>query len=450
MNQPAAYWLNRQYASMVLPFSFLLHNGPVAFLAIAGLYLVIAGLLLRNLRAQAGLFLAAIFGLMHSIALLQTTVCGFSTLYESHSAWGCHTYRFAPIILFFVLFTLMLLAEHLPEQWIHLSKKILIPLIGVWVLLMAYGIFRAAFPLASPWEALAPAHSPGPRSMAAIAYDTKRQRAVLFGGVTRWDGKQWVYDNSTWEWDGQDWQQMKTPLAPPGRILHAMAYDEKTGSVILYGGQNSSGNLADLWKWDGVTWHRLCPVCNPAARFGHKMIFDVGRQEIVVYGGQDGKIEFNQAWTWNGEKWDYFQFENTAPAAYNDPMVYDQDSERIISFMGSEWGGTWIWEASQWQKLHASIGPPTRSEATLAYDPINDYTVLFGGLNNSEMMFNDTWMLQGEKWLKLNTSSAPPERHRALSFYDPVRQSVILYGGEIMGSIYSDMWELNLFRGKQP
>ncbi len=158
MNQPAAYWLNRQYASMVLPFSFLLHNGPVAFLAIAGLYLVIAGLLLRNLRAQAGLFLAAIFGLMHSIALLQTTVCGFSTLYESHSAWGCHTYRFAPIILFFVLFTLMLLAEHLPEQWIHLSKKILIPLIGVWVLLMAYGIFRAAFPLASPWEAPSRTH----------------------------------------------------------------------------------------------------------------------------------------------------------------------------------------------------------------------------------------------------------------------------------------------------
>ena len=444
MNQPAAYWHNRQYASTDWPFSFLARVGPLPFLVITSLYLIIAGLLLKNLRALPGLFLAAVLGLLHSVALFRTTICGFSALYEAHSAWACHTYRFAPLILFFILFGLMLSMDYLPEPWVHWGKKILIPLGRIWIFLMIYAVVRAAYLPPSPWKPLTPSHAPGPRSMAAIAYDTRRERAVLFGGITHWDGEQWVYDNSTWEWDGQDWQQMETPLAPPGRILHAMAFDEGSGRVILYGGKNSSGNLADLWAWDGVTWHRLCPVCNPAARFGHKMIFDVGRQKIVVYGGQDGKIGFNQAWTWNGEKWDYFQFENTAPAVYNAPIAYDQSHKRIISFMGREWGGTWIWEGSQWHKLHSTIKPPLRDEATLVYDPINDATVLFGGLNDDETMFNDTWILHGEKWLKLNTRSAPPERYKALSFYDPVRRTIILYGGEIMGFIYSDMWELKL------
>jgi hypothetical protein len=71
--------------------------------------------------------------------------------------------------------------------------------------------------------------------------------------MTNWNEKEWVYDTSTWEWDGKDWKEIKTSVAPAGRILHAMAYDEKLGKVILYGGQNSSGNLADLWEWDGTT-----------------------------------------------------------------------------------------------------------------------------------------------------------------------------------------------------
>jgi len=408
-----------------------------------------AGLLLANLQVLPALFLASVLGLVHSVALFRTTLCGFSPLYEAHNAWACHTYRFAPLSLFFILFGLILLMKEHPGRWARWGTKILITLSVFWVLLMAYGVFRAAFPPVSPWEPLAPATSPGPRSMAAIAYDTARQRAVLFGGITHWDGKQWVYDNGTWEWDGQDWQLIETSLAPPGRIQHAMAYDEGKNRVILYGGLNSSGNLSDLWEWDGVTWHRSCTVCNPTARFGHKMIFEAGRQQIVVYGGQDGKTGFNQAWTWDGEKWNFFQFENGSPATFNAPIVYDQSHERIISFMGREWGGTWIWEGSQWHKLQSSREPPLRDEATLAYDPINNYTVLFGGVSNNETMFNDTWILDGDKWLKLTTPNAPPGRYKALAFYDPVRHSIILYGGEKIGSIYSDMWELKLTRGNQ-
>jgi hypothetical protein len=350
------------------------------------------------------------------------------------------------VILFFILFALFLLVERLPEGLFHWAKRIAIPLVTIWILLMGYGISQAAFPPASPWKPLAPKHSPGPRTMPAIAYDSKRHRAVLFGGVTQWNGKAWVYDNSTWEWDGQDWYPMDTPIAPTGRAHHAMAYDEQRGRVVLYGGENASGTLADLWEWDGTTWHRLCPVCNPAARLGHKMLFNAEQKKIIVYGGWDGQTSFAEAWTWDGEVWEFFPFDSSAPALYNNQISYNPKTDQATSFMGGEWSGTWIWEEKVWRKLELDPAsqPPVRDEAILIYDPGLDLSVLFGGISISKTIYSDTWVLKGETWEQLDLSDAPTQRHRAAAFYDPIRNSIIMYGGETYGSIYADMWEFVL------
>jgi hypothetical protein len=449
MNQPASYWLDAHYARTELPFSFLLAGGAWIYLGISSLYLIGIGLLLGRLNSAAGLFLGAALALPHSLGLYRTIQCGFQPIYQAHSAFGCSAHRETSIILFFLLFALFLLADRLPQGWLAWIRRIAIPLAVLWVLLMGYGVLRAALPPSSPWRPLAPKHNPGPRTMAAIAYDSQRQRAVLFGGITRWDGKAWVYDNSTWEWDGQDWQQIFPPVSPTGRARHAMAYDEGRGRVVLYGGDNASGTLADLWEWDGTTWHRMCPVCNPAARLGHKLLFNHELQQIVVYGGQDGGTGFAEAWTWDGEAWNYFPFESSAPAVYNAPMIHDPAADRTISFMGGDWGGTWIWEASTWRKLAPAFQPPLRDQAILVYDPLHDHSVLFGGVNDSATLFSDTWILTGETWEQLDVPG-PSQRHRTAAFYDPVRRSIILYGGESKGSIYADMWELVLPGGNQP
>jgi len=450
MNQPAAFWLDRQYASLELPFRFLLLGGSWIFFAIAGVYLIIAGLLMRKLRVLAGLSLAAILAVPHAIALYRTTLCGFHSLYEIHGKIGCYAFRFVPSILFFLVFWLILFADRLPAGWVSRTRRPINLLSVFWVFLMGFGLIRAAFPAASPWQPLAPAHSPGPRSMTAIAYDSQRQRAVLFGGVSHWDGTAWVYDNSTWEWDGKDWQRIETPIAPSGRIRHAMAYDEVSEKVILYGGENSSGTLADLWEWDGRTWHRLCPVCNPAARIGHKMIYDPVRQRIIIYGGWNKGEGYAEGWMWDGFEWTYFQFDEAVPALYEEPMIYDSDRNRIVSFMGDLWGGTWIWKTNQWYKLDSQVSPPLRKQATLTYDPLNQYAILFGGGMDDSVFFDDTWILDGQNWTKLVLPLAPPQRIKAASFYDPIRNSVIVYGGEKLNSIYGDMWELKLTRGNLP
>lgn len=448
MNQPAAYWLDSDYASN-LPFSFLLRAGPILYLIIVLFYLSLIWLLLSRLSSATTLALSAGLLLIHLVGLSNVTKCGFYPIYEAHDATSCHTFRYVPLILECIMLILVLVVGRLPQQFITWGKRTLAALAIAWLFLMGYGIYRAALPPDSAWHALAPAHSPGPRSMSAVAYDLKRNRAVLFGGITRWNGKEWVYDTSTWEWDGKDWSEVKTSVTPAGRILHAMAYDEKRGTVVLYGGQNASGNLADLWEWDGTSWHRLCPVCNPAARFSHRMIYDANQEKIVLYGGQDGKVGLAEAWTWDGTSWTYFQFRESSPATYNAPLIYDTAGQRAISFMGRDWGGTWVWQSDLWQKPKFRVQPPGRDEATLVYDPVRDATILFGGTNEDQYLYNDTWMLHQDTWTRLDTPGFPPQRSKAVAFYDPIRDSMILYGGEMYGSIYGDMWELTLARGEQ-
>ena len=448
MNQPASYLHNPTYAS-ISPFHFALQAGPIVYLVIVLLYACMIWFLLSRVGSVMNLTISAGLLLIHLVGLSYVTKCGFYPIYQAHTSAACHAFRYVPLILECVIVILVLVTGYLPKEVVSWGKRILSALAIVWIVLMGYGMIRAAFRPDSPWRPLTPVHSPGPRTMTAVAYDTKRNRAVLFGGITGWNGREWVYDTNTWEWDGNDWKQIETAVTPSGRILHAMAYDEKLGKVILYGGKNESGNLADLWEWDGTTWHRLCPVCNPAARFGHRMIYDTERDEIVIYGGQDGKVGLAEAWTWDGNGWTYFQFRESSPGAYNAPLIYDDASDRAISFMGRDWGGTWIWQGDLWQKSKMSVQPPGRDEATLVYDPARNASILFGGTNEDRYLYNDTWILDQDTWTQVITPSAPPQRSKAIAFYDPVRNSMVLYGGEMFGSIYGDMWELTLPQGEQ-
>ena len=102
---------------------------------------------------------------------------------------------------------------------------------------------------------------PGPRTFAALAYDSVRKRVVLFGGNRALFGKteeDIKLLGDTWEWDGQKWLEIKAP-GPLPRAEAAMTFDRKRRRVLLFGGYNRSGSklnrLGDTWEWDGVRWN---------------------------------------------------------------------------------------------------------------------------------------------------------------------------------------------------
>lgn len=60
--------------------------------------------------------------------------------------------------------------------------------------------------------------------------------------------------SDTWEWDGTNWEQKAPAAAPSARQRHALAYDSARQRVVLFGGMERKSNgtyvdLNDTWEW---------------------------------------------------------------------------------------------------------------------------------------------------------------------------------------------------------
>lgn len=72
--------------------------------------------------------------------------------------------------------------------------------------------------------------------------------------------------DDTWEWNGTTWTKRDSSVHPPHRFGHAMAYDSGRQKIILFGGQLINGSLLkDTWEWDGRTEPIILWVLRPEA-----------------------------------------------------------------------------------------------------------------------------------------------------------------------------------------
>jgi hypothetical protein len=140
----------------------------------------------------------------------------------------------------------------------------------------------------------------------SLAYDARRRQVVLFGGLgdatTSGGGREYYGD--TWVWDGHAWKKA-SETGPSPRSGHALAFDQRAGVVLLYGGFNARREyLADMWQWDGAQWTEI-PLTGetPGRRTTHAMAYDPHRDRTVLYGGNVGREVFDDTWEWTGTRW---------------------------------------------------------------------------------------------------------------------------------------------------
>lgn len=88
--------------------------------------------------------------------------------------------------------------------------------------------------------------------------------------------------------------------------------------------------------------------------------------------------------------------------------------------------------ASTWTQLRPAASPPARSGAAMAYDPVSQKVVLFGGyevVNGAVVYVDDTWTFDGTTWTQVATRSAPSPRTSASMAFDAVTGELVLFGG---------------------
>jgi hypothetical protein len=283
---------------------------------------------------------------------------------------------------------------------------------------------------------------PSSRFSSAMAYDSTRERVVLFGGLNAAGVL-----GDTWEWDGSFWTQMQDVGPAPRTAAAAMAYDEARQVSTLFGGNATSQQpLGDTWKWDGIDWTKLSES-GPPARRGHAVAFDSSRKRLVLFGGQTGPVEqllnLSDTWEFDGENWT--QQEDTGPPArFGHAMAYD-GAGRVVLFGGADqnqlFGDSWAWDGAAWVQI-AEFGPNARLNAPMISGG-GGRVFLYGGQGalNGAAPFADTWELEVKLWTQRQDFGPGPLELAAMAF-DSTRAKFVLFGGNLPGGSPSgSTWE---------
>jgi hypothetical protein len=221
---------------------------------------------------------------------------------------------------------------------------------------------------------------PPVRMGGAMVYDAARDRVVLFGGVPS-SAPTALPLADTWEWDGVTWSIRSTPVAPPARYNHGMAYDRKRNVTVVFGGIGSgTWSLGDLWEWDGTVWTQPAMGQAPAGRQGDTMCFDPSRENVLLW-------KAGLYWSWDGTNW--FQYQPAVPPA-GENCSADLHRRRVVMPFANGDQFAWEWDGAQWA-IQLQASPAYRTGALVEYDPVRRRTVVFGGLRNGATV-DETWV----------------------------------------------------------
>lgn len=139
-------------------------------------------------------------------------------------------------------------------------------------------------------------------------------------------------------------------------------------------------------------------------------------------------------------------------------MAYDPLLQEVVLFGGyapaiKALGDTWIYKSGQWKDITSSLiaAPAARWNGGFAYDPQVGALVLFGGRDLAKE-FQDTWYFNASGWHLVSTTNQPSARNEVAMAWDPPDHYLLLYGGSSgdnpLGSgkpskYYNDTWEFS-------
>ncbi|MCI4317078.1 MAG: hypothetical protein L3J96_00935, partial [Thermoplasmata archaeon] len=132
------------------------------------------------------------------------------------------------------------------------------------------------------WSPIPAVSAPGPRSAAAITYDSSDGYVVLYGGVTDTSANSSPL-SETWTYRGGIWTNRTGQLSvnPPPSVGAGFAYDARDGYALLDGG-NLSGQS---WTYSAGAWKRLFPVVGPPPRIAPQLTYDGANGTVLMFGG---------------------------------------------------------------------------------------------------------------------------------------------------------------------
>lgn len=191
------------------------------------------------------------------------------------------------------------------------------------------------------------------------------------------------------------WSELQASVAPSAIGPDwASVFDARAGRYVFLG---PGPNYTDFetWSYDlaNNSWTHLTPTGTPPIQ-GGSMVYDSRDGRILLHGGL--RFTAPNRFTPTNETWSYEYTTNTwallgtsvrLPAVIGGALAYDPVADRVLLFGGDQGGfgfmnGTWAYDPTNnsWKDLHPTTAPPQNAYAGMGYDPLADRFLLFGGL----------------------------------------------------------------------
>jgi hypothetical protein len=303
--------------------------------------------------------------------------------------------------------------------------------------------------------------APSPRYLGAMVYDPVDHYVLLFGG----DDGATAYSD-TWTFSHDQWTELSIN-GPSGRYVAGIAWDAADGYAVLFGGfSGTAGSAAfnDTWTYVHGTWTNITGTTNqsPTGRWRQVMTYDAGDGYVLMYGGTNGPetVSYNDTWEFLHGNWTNLTVTGNPPYRFRASMVYDPVDNYTVVFGGCTTkdpascagagtldSSTWEYHNRTWSALSPTTHPSARIYYGLTYSPIAQTVLLYGGSTTDAASTDvtDTWNFTGGNWTSLTSSltRSPPDTAYMMMAFDPVDGFTLMFGGEYVNSTWSDAtWAL--------
>jgi hypothetical protein len=193
-------------------------------------------------------------------------------------------------------------------------------------------------------------------------------------------------------------------------------------------------------------WQPVATV-TPPNMFEASAVYDAKDGYTVLFGGVTVSAAngFWGTWTYSGGSWtNITAVASHPPGRYFASMAYDGVDKYVVLFGGTSGSATlsdtWKFTGGTWTKLAPATHPSARFSAGMAFDSTDGVVVLFGGATHTLSTLSDTWTFVGTTWTKLTLTTSPSSRAFVSMANDPGRSGAVLFGGWSGGNSLADTW----------
>jgi hypothetical protein len=243
----------------------------------------------------------------------------------------------------------------------------------------------------------------------------------------------WVWNGKAWSSiDDLDWNYETSLIGAHDPTRETTYYLHNAG----YGPELS---YLSAWSSDGfmeVSDFRI----DLSWRANVGFVYDAAGDRLVWYGGYESFTfeenaepdkPSNECWVWKSGKPTLLESENNPPASRVAAFGYCPTSRSCILLTHGKHGvETWELSGNSWKQLHPPTKPPLTSQYEDHYpfpvwDPLHELLVIYGADDDYEQ----TWAWNGSDWRLLVKQRVSPTRSKATIAWDPATRRMILYGG---------------------